>query len=33
MAQVQGMCIFGGWMFAAAMDLIVASDDAKFCRR
>jgi enoyl-CoA hydratase len=29
-AQVQGMCIFGGWMFAAAMDLIVASDDAAF---
>jgi enoyl-CoA hydratase len=29
-AQVQGMCIFGGWMFAAAMDLIVASDDAQF---
>jgi enoyl-CoA hydratase len=29
-AQVQGMCIFGGWMFAAAMDLIVASDDAMF---
>jgi enoyl-CoA hydratase len=29
-AQVQGMCIFGGWMFAAAMDLIVASEDAKF---
>ena len=29
-AQVQGMCIFGGWMFASAMDLIVASDDAKF---
>lgn len=29
-AQVQGMCIFGGWMFAAAMDLIVASDDARF---
>ena len=25
-AQVQGMCIFGGWMFAAAMDLIVAAD-------
>jgi enoyl-CoA hydratase len=24
------MCIFGGWMFAAAMDLIVASNDAKF---
>ena len=29
-AQVQGLCIFGGWMFAAAMDLIVASDDARF---
>jgi enoyl-CoA hydratase len=29
-AQVQGWCIFGGYMFAAAMDLIVASDDAKF---
>ncbi len=29
-AQVQGMCIFGGWMFAAAMDLIVAADDATF---
>src|SRR5215470_14155121 len=29
-AQVQGMCIFGGWMFAAAMDLIVASADAQF---
>jgi enoyl-CoA hydratase len=29
-AQVQGMCIFGGWIFAAAMDLIVASDDARF---
>ncbi len=29
-AQVHGLCIFGGWMFAAAMDLIVASDDAKF---
>jgi enoyl-CoA hydratase len=29
-AQVQGMCIFGGWMFAAAMDLIVAADDAMF---
>ena len=24
------MCIFGGWMFAAAMDLIVAADDAMF---
>jgi enoyl-CoA hydratase len=29
-AQVQGRCIFGGWIFAAAMDLIVASDDAQF---
>lgn len=29
-AQVHGFCIFGGWMFAAAMDLIVASDDAMF---
>jgi enoyl-CoA hydratase len=29
-AQVHGWCIFGGWMFAAAMDLIVASDDARF---
>src|SRR5271170_7199047 len=29
-AQVQGYCIFGGYMFAAAMDLIVASDDAMF---
>ena len=29
-AQVHGWCIFGGWMVAAAMDLIVASDDARF---
>ena len=29
-AQVHGYCIFGGWMFAAAMDLIVASEDAMF---
>jgi enoyl-CoA hydratase len=29
-AQVQGYCIFGGYMFAAAMDLIVAADDAMF---
>ena len=29
-AQVQGFCIFGGYMFAAAMDLIVAADDAMF---
>lgn len=29
-ASVQGYCIFGGWIIAAAMDLIVAADDAKF---
>ncbi len=29
-AAVQGLCIYGGWMVAAAMDLIVASDDAQF---
>jgi hypothetical protein len=29
-AQVQGYVSLGGWMFAAAMDLVVASDDAKF---
>ncbi|HEY6420023.1 MAG TPA: enoyl-CoA hydratase-related protein [Candidatus Binataceae bacterium] len=29
-AQVHGYCIFGGWMFASAMDLIVASEDAMF---
>lgn len=29
-AMVHGYCIFGGWMFAAAMDLIVASEDAQF---
>jgi enoyl-CoA hydratase len=29
-AQVHGYCIFGGWMIAAAMDLIVASEDAMF---
>lgn len=29
-AQVHGFCIFGGWMFAAAMDLIVAADDTMF---
>jgi enoyl-CoA hydratase len=27
---VQGLCIYGGWMVAAAMDLIVAADDAQF---
>jgi len=30
LAAVQGMCIYGGWMIAAAMDLIVASEDARF---
>jgi enoyl-CoA hydratase len=29
-AQVHGWAIFGGWMIASAMDLIVASDDARF---
>jgi enoyl-CoA hydratase len=29
-AQVQGFCIFGGWMIASAMDLVVAADDARF---
>jgi enoyl-CoA hydratase len=29
-ASVQGYCIFGGWIVASAMDLIVASDDALF---
>lgn len=29
-AAVQGYCIFGGFMVASAMDLIVASEDAKF---
>ena len=24
------MCIYGGWMIASAMDLIVAADDARF---
>jgi enoyl-CoA hydratase len=27
---VQGYCIYGGWMIASAMDIIVAADDAKF---
>lgn len=30
LAAVQGMCIYGGWMIAAAMDLIVAADNAQF---
>ncbi len=29
-AQVQGYCIFGGYLIASCMDLIVASDDAMF---
>jgi len=29
-AMVQGYCIFGGWMIAAAMDLVFASPDARF---
>jgi enoyl-CoA hydratase len=29
-AQVQGYCIFGGWMVASAMDIIVSSEDAQF---
>ncbi len=30
LAAVHGMCIYGGWMIAAAMDLIIASEDARF---
>ena len=29
-AQVHGYCIYGGWIIASAMDLIVASEDARF---
>lgn len=29
-AQVHGFCIFGGWLIASAMDIIIASDDALF---
>jgi enoyl-CoA hydratase len=29
-AAVQGFCIYGGWIIASAMDLIVAADDARF---
>lgn len=29
-AMVRGYCIFGGWMIAAAMDLVFASPDARF---
>jgi enoyl-CoA hydratase len=29
-AMVQGYCIYGGWMIAAAMDVLFASPDARF---
>lgn len=29
-AQVHGWCMFGGWMLAAPMDLVIAADDARF---
>ena len=29
-AMVHGHCLFGGWMIAAAMDIVVAADDALF---
>ena len=29
-AMVKGYCIFGGWMFASAMDVIFAAEDAMF---
>ncbi len=29
-AMVQGYCIYGGWMIAAAMDVIFAAPDARF---
>jgi enoyl-CoA hydratase len=29
-AMVRGWCIYGGWMIAAAMDVIFASPDARF---
>ena len=29
-AMVEGYCIYAGWMLAAAMDVIFASDDAEF---
>jgi enoyl-CoA hydratase/carnithine racemase len=29
-AMVHGYCIYGGWMIAAAMDLVFAADDAMF---
>lgn len=30
LAAVQGKCIYGGWMIASAMDLIMAADNAQF---
>jgi enoyl-CoA hydratase len=32
-AMVQGYCIMGSWMLAAACDLVVASEDARFADR
>ena len=32
-AMVQGYCIMGSWMLAAACDIIIASEDAKFADR
>jgi enoyl-CoA hydratase len=29
-AMVHGWCIYGGWLVASTMDLIVAADDARF---
>jgi enoyl-CoA hydratase len=29
-AEVHGWCIFGGWLVASSMDLIVAADDTRF---
>ena len=29
-AMVHGYCIYGGWMIAAAMDVVFAADDAQF---
>jgi len=29
-AEVHGYCIFGGWLIASAMDIVIASEDALF---
>jgi enoyl-CoA hydratase len=29
-AQVHGLCIFGGWKVAAAMDIVIAGESARF---